>query len=86
MKNRRWILGGLILFTLGIGVFSSLIFADEAKNPARICSSCGFGSKKENCVKCNKWCPSNYSKARLCSSCGFGSKKNHCVKCGKYTK
>ena len=25
--------------------------------PAMLCSSCGFGSKKDNCVICGAWAP-----------------------------
>ncbi|MDO4576321.1 MAG: hypothetical protein Q4D98_14030 [Planctomycetia bacterium] len=51
---------------------------------AMLCSNCGFGNRKENCVKCGKWVGNNACPARLCSNCGFGSKKNDCVLCGKW--
>jgi hypothetical protein len=51
---------------------------------AQLCNDCGFGNKKENCVKCGKWVANNGVPARLCSDCGFGSKENNCVKCGKW--
>ena len=51
---------------------------------AMLCSSCGFGSKKDNCVICGKWMGSTRIPAYLCSSCGFGSKKDNCVLCGKW--
>ncbi len=51
---------------------------------AQLCSDCGFGSKKDNCAKCNKWMGSSKSQAYLCGDCGFGSKKDNCVKCNKW--
>ena len=50
---------------------------------AQLCSSCGSGSKKDDCVKCGKRISSGGSMAQLCSSCGSGSKKDNCIKCGK---
>ena len=60
----------------------------EAKAPrytGRLCSSCGFGNKKDNCVLCGKWMSSTYYPAGLCTNCGFGNKVENCVKCGKWT-
>ena len=51
---------------------------------ASLCSSCGFGNKKDNCVVCGKWCGSTKIPARLCNDCGFGNKKDNCVICGKW--
>ena len=51
---------------------------------AQLCNDCGFGNKKENCVKCGKWVASNGVPAVLCNDCGFGNKKDNCVKCGKW--
>jgi hypothetical protein len=51
---------------------------------AQLCSDCGFGSKKDNCAKCNKWMGSTKNQAYLCGDCGFGSKKDNCVKCNKW--
>ena len=50
---------------------------------AQLCGDCGFGNKKDNCVKCNKWVASSGSQAFLCGDCGFGNKKDNCVKCNK---
>ncbi|HWY38052.1 MAG TPA: hypothetical protein VNY73_05805 [Bacteroidia bacterium] len=51
---------------------------------AQLCGNCGFGNKKDNCVKCDKWVASSGVKAQLCNDCGFGNKKDNCVKCGKW--
>ena len=51
---------------------------------AMLCSSCGFGSKKDNCVLCGKWIGGSGVPACICGNCGFGSKKDNCVKCGKW--
>ena len=51
---------------------------------AQLCSDCGFGNKKDNCAKCDKWIASSKVKAQLCNDCGFGNKKDNCVKCGKW--
>lgn len=63
-------------------------FAPEYKTctreKAQLCNDCGFGSKKDNCVKCNKWVASSGSQAYLCGDCSFGSKKDNCVKCNKW--
>jgi hypothetical protein len=53
-------------------------------HPANLCNNCGFGSKKDNCCKCNKWMGSKKIPARLCNDCGFGSKKDNCCKCDKW--
>lgn len=50
---------------------------------AQICDQCGFGSKKDNCVKCGKRISSRGAMAQLCNQCGFGSKKDDYIKCGK---
>ncbi len=55
------------------------------RESAFLCNNCGFGNKKNDCVKCGKWIGGGGSPAHLCNSCGFGSKKNDCVKCGKWT-
>ena len=52
--------------------------------PAMLCINCGFGNKKDNCVKCGRWIANNGVPARLCVNCGFGNKKDNCVKCGKW--
>lgn len=52
--------------------------------PALLCSNCGFGNKKENCVLCGKWVGGHGVPARLCTSCGFGNKKENCVLCGRW--
>ena len=51
---------------------------------AQLCSDCGFGNKKDNCAKCNKWIASSKVKAYLCNDCGFGNKKDNCCKCDKW--
>ena len=51
---------------------------------AMLCSSCGFGSKKDACAKCGKWRGSTSIPARLCGDHGFGSKKDNCCRCGKW--
>ncbi len=60
------------------------VFAQAPQNPARVCSDCAFGNKKDYCVKCGRWCPNNYVPARLCGTCSFGNKKDYCVKCGRW--
>ena len=51
---------------------------------ARLCSNCGFGNKRDNCVRCGKWVGSSGIPAQICKNCGFGSKKDYCAKCGKW--
>ena len=51
---------------------------------AMLCSNCGFGSKKDNCVICGRWMGSTRIPAYLCSNCGFGSKKDNCILCGRW--
>ena len=51
---------------------------------AMLCSNCGFGTKKDYCVKCGRWLAGSGEPARLCSSCGFGNKKDYCIKCGRW--
>lgn len=55
-----------------------------ARYPAMLCSTCGFGNRKNNCAQCGKWTGGSAIPAILCSSCGFGTKKNNCVGCGKW--
>jgi len=50
---------------------------------ARLCSTCGSGSKAKQCIECGKTITSGGVVARLCSTCGSGSKKDKCVKCGR---
>lgn len=47
-----------------------------------ICESCGFGSHKQECVKCGTAVPSRPALAQLCPDC-FQSRKDKCIKCGK---
>src|ERR1700741_5329547 len=54
------------------------------REKAQLCNDCGFGSKKDNCVKCNKWVASSGQQAYLCGDFGFGNKKDNCVKCNKW--
>jgi hypothetical protein len=51
---------------------------------AKLCSSCGFGKKKNNCIKCGKQAGNGGAQAVLCNNCGIGGKKDDCVKCGKW--
>lgn len=51
---------------------------------AYLCDNCSWSSKKENCVKCDKWIGSSGVLARLCDDFGWSSKKEYCVKCGKW--
>lgn len=81
MKSWRCLLlAAMLVLCLGGGTDR----ASEPKIRAKLCNDCGFGSRKENCVKCGKWVGSTDIKARLCNNCGFGSKKEYCVKCGKW--
>lgn len=77
-----------LLRALPLLPFASLLVAESealaSHYPAQLCNSCGFGSKKDNCVRCNRWVGSTRHPARLCSSHGFGSKKDNCVRCGKW--
>jgi len=50
---------------------------------AQLCGQCGFGNKKDTCVKCGKTTFGRGVMAQLCGQCGFGNKKDSCVKCGK---
>ena len=52
--------------------------------PAMLCGNCGFGSNKENCVKCGNWVGSEVIYALLCDNCGFGNNKENCAKCGEW--
>lgn len=70
------------LFSLGEQALD--MSRDKPKISAKLCNDCGFGTKKNDCVKCGKWVGTTDIKARLCSDCGFGTKKNNCVKCGKW--
>ncbi|HNN93056.1 MAG TPA: hypothetical protein PKI03_12340 [Pseudomonadota bacterium] len=80
--SRRTVLRLLPLFPLA-GLFAAAE-AHATHYEARLCNSCGFGSKKDNCVRCGKWVGSHRIPARLCSNHGFGSKKDNCVRCGKW--
>ena len=74
----------LVFATLLFVIVATPAHAGNQRQRARLCSNCAFGSKVQNCVKCEKWAPNNYADARLCSNCSFGDKKNNCVKCGKW--
>jgi hypothetical protein len=87
--NRRSFLTRLPLLALsplagmaGVALFSKVALAEHY--PARLCNSCGFGSKKDECAHCGKWMASTRIPARLCSQHGFGSKADNCVRCGKW--
>ena len=77
-----------LLRALPLLPFASLLVAESealaSHYPAQLCNSCGFGSKKDNCVRCGKWVGSHHQLAYLCGSCGFGSKKENCVVCGRW--
>ena len=80
--SRRTVLRLLPLFP-----FTGLFAASEAHAThyeARLCNRCGFGNKKDNCVRCGKWVGSFRQLAYLCGSCGFGNKKDNCAICGKW--
>ena len=92
MKHNLILVSSVLLFALCAGVA-------DAHEPCRcesgdhttsfsaramLCSSCGFGSKKDNCVLCGKWVANNGVRASLCGSCAFGSKKDDCIRCGKW--
>lgn len=80
--SRRTVLRLLPLFPLA-GLFAARE-AHATHYEARLCNNCGFGSKKDNCVRCGKWVGSRRVPARLCSTHGFGSKKDNCVRCGRW--
>jgi hypothetical protein len=50
---------------------------------AQVCSNCGSGSHKDDCIKCGKAIYSGAVMAQLCRDCGSGSKGQQCVKCGR---
>ena len=57
-----------------------------ATTTARLCSSCGMGSKKDNCVKCGeRISPRCGSIALICGNCNTESEnlQKKCIKCGK---
>ena len=74
----------LFAICLLVLVASTPADAGAPQHKARLCNNCAFGSKSQNCVKCGKWAPNNYSAALLCNNCAFGSKSQNCVKCGKW--
>ncbi len=74
-------------FVVSLASLPALLFARRAHAEhyqAKLCGSCGFGSKKDDCTKCGKWMGSTKIPARLCGTHGFGSKKDNCAKCGKW--
>lgn len=85
-RARFFILFAVLLapLLLTLGAQSPNASRNDPKIPAKLCNDCGFGSKKNNCVKCGRWVGTTDIKARLCNNCGFGSKKNDCVKCGRW--
>ena len=52
--TRRQFLAGLVLIP-GALTIAGRARAEHYK--AMLCGDCGFGSKKDNCVKCGKWAP-----------------------------
>lgn len=82
-QSRRTFMSYLSLIPLsGLMLWSSR--AEATHYAAQLCNGCGFGSKKDNCVRCGKWTGSTKIAARLCGQCGFGNKQNNCAKCGKW--
>src|SRR4051812_48706539 len=82
--SRRRFLSTVIALPAG---FAVALFAGRARAEhyaAKLCNNCGFGSKKDDCVKCGKWMGTTKIPARLCGEHGFGSKKDDCAKCGKW--
>ena len=74
-------------FVVSLAALPALLVARRAHAehyPAKLCHSCGFGSKKDNCAKCGKWMGSTKIPARLCGTHGCGSKKDNCCVCGKW--
>ncbi|MBK8260308.1 MAG: hypothetical protein IPK80_03100 [Nannocystis sp.] len=57
----------------------------DTKIPAHLCNDCGYGAKKDNCCKCNKWLGDTKISAYLCNDCGYRTKKDNCCKCNKYS-
>jgi hypothetical protein len=55
-----------------------------ADHEAFLCNDCGFGSGKDNCVKCGAWIASSGVPAKICDDCAFGSGADNCVKCGNW--
>jgi hypothetical protein len=49
---------------------------------ARLCDSCGFGSRQEECLKCGEEASHGGVIAPLCASCS-SSAGDKCIKCGK---
>lgn len=82
--SRRRLLLGLLAVPAGVGAFLRAPLARAEHHPAMLCNDCGFGSRKDNCVKCGKWMGSTRIPARLCADHGFGSKKENCAHCGKW--
>jgi ribosomal protein L37E len=87
MKTLKFI-SAFLLF-IGLFSFSGTPHPKSTKHickgvKAKLCSDCGFGNKKDNCAKCNKWIASTKIEAQLCNDCGFGNKKDNCCKCGKW--
>jgi hypothetical protein len=81
--RRRKFLAGLALAPAA----ATLVIASSAHAehyPAKLCGSCSFGSKGDDCAKCGKWRGSTKVPARLCGDHGFGSKGDNCASCGNW--
>ena len=48
---------------------------------AKLCDTCGMGTKQEKCVICGA--PFARNMAYLCNYCGAGSNGEICIKCGR---
>ena len=51
----------------------------------KICDSCGFGGKADECIKCGTPIYSGGAMVKMCDSCGFGGTADECIKCGTPT-
>jgi len=49
--------------------------------PAQLCHSCGFGSRKNECLKCGSAISRGFT-VEFCPACS-GKNRDKCVKCGK---
>ena len=81
--SRRSLLSALPLLPFA-GLLLAAGEAHAVHYAALLCNRCGFGNKKNNCVRCGKWVANRGVPARLCNTHGFGNKKNNCVRCGKW--
>lgn len=73
------------IITLLVLLLISAHAAQARSYVATLCSSCAFGSRKDECILCGRVTFGHGVMARLCSSCGFGSRSRECVRCGRST-